>query len=201
MKWFLVAILLAALSTLIWFKRGDVRKEIDFRRAQQAREASVTSLNVEQLRNLLEQDDVEVRRMAAIRLAHANDATGRGALIASLYPQTIFATGTGNLQPIIVPGKSVRIGETIATLTAENILSPINGKVLRYYQSDEGSFKPGQRVAAILPKQDTVKDVIKAIALIGKASDAEELEEFAKSYPKFAAEVVSASQTIRARRK
>lgn len=201
MKWFLVAILLAALSTLIWFKRGDVRKEIDFRRAQQAREASVTSLNVEQLRNLLEQDDVEVRRMAAIRLAHANDATGRGALIASLYPQTIFATGTGNLQPIIVPGKSVRIGETIATLTAENILSPINGKVLRYYQSDEGSFKPGQRVAAILPKQDTVKDVIKAIALIGKASDAEELEEFAKSYPKFAAEVVSASQIIRARRK
>ena len=201
MKWFLVAILLAALSTLIWFKRGDVRKEIDFRRAQQAREASVTSLNVQQLRNLLEQDDVEVRRMAAIRLAHANDATGRGALIASLYPQTIFATGAGNLQPIIVPGKSVRIGETIATLTAENILSPINGKVLRYYQSDEGSFKPGQRVAAILPKEDAVKDVIQAIALIGKASDAEELEEFAKSYPKFAAEVVSASQTIRARRK
>ncbi len=201
MKWFLVAILLAALSTLIWFKRGDVRKEIDFRRAQQAREASVTSLNVEQLRNLLEQDDVEVRRMAAIRLAHANDATGRGTLIASLYPQTIFATGTGNLQPIIVPGKSVRIGETIATLTGENILSPINGKVLRYYQSDEGSFKPGQRVAAILPKEDAVRDVIQAIALIGKASDAEELEEFAKSYPKFAAEVVSASQTIRARRK
>ena len=201
MKWFLVAILLAALSTLIWFKRGDVRKEIDFRRAQQAREASVTSLNVEQLRNLLERDDAELRRMAAIHLAQANDPTGRGTLIASLYPQTIFATGVGILQPIIVPGKSVRIGETIATMTGENILSPINGKVLRYYQSDEGSFKPGQRVAAILPKDDAVKDVIGAIALIGKASDAEELEEFAKSYPKFAAEVVSASQTIRARRK
>ncbi len=182
-------------------KRDLIRGEIEFYQARKSREASIGSANAEELKNLLEQGDAEASRMAAVKLALGNDAAGRGILIASIYSQTLFATSAGKLESALQPGANLRIGQAIATIAGEIILSPINGRLRRYYESEGGSFQPGQRVAEVVPSETSVKEGIEALAIIGKASDAEELESFAKAYPQLAPIAVSASQTIRARRK
>ena len=200
-KWLAAAALFIVLCLAVWMKRDFIRGEIEFYQARQSREASIRSANTEELKNFLEQGDAEARRMAAVKLAQSGDAAGRGILIASIYSQTIFATSSGKLEALVQPGANVRIGQVIAVIAGESILSPINGRLRRYYQSEAGTFQPGQRVAEVVPNETSVKDGIESLAIIGKVADAEELESFAKAYPQFATIAVSASQTIRSRRK
>ncbi len=200
-KWLAGATLFIILCLSVWVKRDVIRGEIDFYQARKSREASIGSANTEELRKLLEQGDAEASRMAAVKLAQGNDAAGRAILIASIYSQTIFATSSGKLEVVLQPGANVRIGQTLAVIAGEKIFSVINGRLRRYYESEGGTFQPGQRVAEVVPNENSVKEAIEAIAIIGKAYDADELESFANAYPQFASIAASASQTIRARRK
>ncbi len=201
MKWLTAVTLFIVLCLSVWVKRDLIRSQIEFSQARQSREAFIRSANTEELKKLLEQDDAEAGRMAAAKLAQGNDAAGRAILIASIYSHTIFATSSGKLEPALQPGANVRIGQTIAAIAGEKILSSSNGRLRRYYESEGGTFQPGQRVAEIVPDETSVKEGIEALAIIGKASDADELESFAKAYPQFSSIAASASQTIRARRK
>lgn len=197
----LAAVVLLGLCAVGWTKREWITDAINFNSRQRNIAQAIASASPGQLREFLDQPDAELRRVAAVRLAQINDASGRAALVASLYPQTVFATGTGTFQVRIKPGATLKAGQVIANIGGQPMRSPITGQLLRFYEPQPGGYQPGHRVAEIAPAESDVKEVIDALGLVGKQSDAEELESLARAFPQYATETLSACQKIRTRRK
>ncbi len=197
----------AALVTLLGLcvlgltNRDRITEEINFGRQQRSVAQAITAASPDQLRGFLDQPDAELRRVAAVRLAQINDASGRSALVASLYPQTVFATGNGEFQARMKPGAILKAGQVFATLEGQSLRSPITGALFRFYQPQPGGFHLGHRVAEIVPAESNVREAIDALGLVGKQSDAEELESLARAFPNYSAETGAACQKIRSRRR
>ena len=183
-----------------WTQRVRITDEINYGRQQRSIALAISSSSPDKLREFLDQSDAELRRIAAVHLAQINDAYGRAALVASLYPQTVFSTGTGTFQAQGKPGDMLKAGQLIATLNAQPLRSPITGQLLRFYQPQPGGYQLGHRIAEIVPAEAGVKEAIEAIGLVGKQSDAEELESLARAFPQYSAETGAACRKIRARR-
>lgn len=202
MKRGLLLVVVLGVCALGWMKRDLLAEEINFRQRQRNIAQAISSSSPDELRAFLDQPDADLRRTAAVRLAQIKDASGRSALVASLYPQTIFSTGTGALEVRQRPGATVRAGQVIAIVGGQPPLrSPISGQLLRFYEPQSGGYQLGHRVAEIVPAESEVKEAIDAIGLVGKQSDAEELESLARAFPQYSVETQAACQKIRSRRK
>ena len=197
----LAAVVLLGVCVSGWTKRDWITDEINFNSRQRNIAQAVAAASPDQLREFLDQPDAELRRVAAVRLARINDASGRAALVASLYPQTVFATGNGVFQARMKLGAILKAGQVFATVGGQPLRSPITGALLRFYEPQPGGYQLGHRIAEIVPAEAGVKEAISAIGLVGKQSDAEELESLARAFPLYAAETRSARQKIRSRRK
>lgn len=200
-RWLIVAaVALLGVCVVGWTKHEWITDAINFNSRQRNIAQAIAAASPDQLREFLDQPDAELRRVAAVRLARINDASGRAALVASLYPQTVFATGTGTFQVRIKPGATLKAGQVIANIGGQPVRSPITGQLLRFYEPQPGGYQFGHRVAEIAPAESGVKEAIDAIGLVGKQSDAEELESLARAFPKYSVETNAACQKIRTRR-
>ena len=185
----------------LWLKGSWLAGEWEARSAQQQRDRKIAAAPAGQLRTFLEDDDAELRRMAAVRLAQNGDASGRAVLAGSLYPQTVFAASSGVFLAEAKAGVMVNAGQTIARIGRAALRSPIYGELRRYYPAAPPGYMAGHRVAEIVPGEASVKQAIEAIASIGNLSDAGELELLAKAFPQYRTEAMAASQKIHRGRK
>ena len=204
-RWVVTAVVPLMVVLLIgaaaWSKRDWIASEIHFRQHQAYIAQAAASSNSDQLHAFLDQPDSELRRVAAVQLARRNEPAGRAALVAALYPQTVFATGSGPFETKLMPQANVKAGQPIATIAGKSLPSPITGQLLRFYPPQPGGYQLGHRVAEIGPSEPNVREAIEALGLVGKQSDAEELESLARSFPQFAPDTTAACQKIRSRRK
>ena len=197
-----MAIALVCAATAVgWMKRDVISGEIEQRLNQRKLAQAVAASNPSQLRELLENSEPELRRTAAVRLAQLADDSGRALLVASLYPQNVFALSGGSLEGQLRQGTTVTAGQELGRIGGQALRSPIGGQLHRYYEPQAGGYQLGHRVVEIVPAEASVLESIGAIGLVGKQSDAEELESLARAYPQYSDAVKAACLKIRARRK
>ena len=201
MKWFLLLFAFGLSGLAYWWSGSEIREDLAARQAHKKLEQSVDAAPTAVLHQWLDHENPETRRLAAIRLAAANDSLAQRVLVASLYPVVLFSAESGKAEWLIGPGVTVNQGRILGRVNGQDVVSPIPGILRKVYEPTGNEVKPGQRIADVAPREEAVVAVIEALGKIGKTSDAEELEEFARSYPRLAEKALAASQIIRSRRR
>ena len=201
MKWFLLLFALVLSGLAYWWSGSEIREDLAARQAHKKLEQAVDAAPAAVLHQWLDHESPETRRLAAIRLAAANDALAQRVLVASLYPVVLYSSESGKAEWLIGPGVTVNQGRILGRVNGQDVVSPIPGILRKVYEPTGNEVRPGQRIADVAPREEAVVAVIEALGKIGKTSDAEELEEFARSYPRLAEKALAASQIIRSRRK
>ena len=201
MKWFLLFVAFGLAGLAYWWSCSELRIEFLASQAHKKLEKNVEEAPVAVLHQWLDHENPEMRRLAAVRLAGQNDATAQRVLIAALYPVVMFSAESGKTVWLVSAGTVVHQDRILGTVNGQNVLSPIPGILRKIYEPTGNQVQPGQRIADVAPREEAVVTVIEALGKIGKTSDAEELEEFARSYPRLAPKALAASKMIRDRRK
>lgn len=201
MKWFLLLFAFGLCGLAYWWSGSETREDLAVRQAHKKFEQAVDAAPAAQLQQWLDHENPETRRLAAIRLAEKNDASAQRVLVASLYPVVLFSAESGKAEWLTGPGVTVNQGRILARVNGHDVVSPIPGILRKVYEPTGNEVRSGQRLADVAPREEAVVEVIEALGKIGKTSDAEELEEFARSYPRLAEKALAASRIIRSRRK
>lgn len=123
------------------------------------------------LKELLSDSDASVRRSAAISLAGLGDISARDTLVASIAPQQIRSTAAGSISFRIQPADTAGADTTIAIVGETLVESGVAGTVMRHVVKDGEMVSRGQVVLEILPPEDELADSLRALALVGNASD------------------------------
>jgi len=115
-----------------------------------------------------------VRYNAALSLVRFGDASGRPQIVGLLQPAVITAPAAGKVVDAAASGTAVRDGGLVLKfVTNENtseIRSPIAGRV-RSVAATGQNVAAGAQVASIEPAQEQVWEALRALYLIGEASD------------------------------
>ena len=201
MKWFLLLCAFGVAGLAYWWNGSELRVEMLARQSHKKLVQAVDAAPDAVLHQWLDHENPETRRLAAIRLAGKNDGSGQRVLIAALYPVVVFSSEAGQTEWLVQPGRALYQGRILGKVNGQDVVSPIPGILRKIYEPAGNEVKPGQRLADIASREDAVLAVVEALGKIGKLSDAEELEEFIRSYPRLTEQAMAASQMIRSRRK
>jgi HEAT repeat protein len=135
---------------------------------------------------LLADNDLLVRRNAALSLVRFGDTSGHNEILLILQPTIVFAAGSGVVDYRAKEGGSVERNEPIAQLTqaaglTQDIYSSVPGRLARRTVADGASVTSGQELAVIAPGEDHVWEALRALLLIGRPEDIPRIEPFAYS--------------------
>lgn len=146
-----------------------------------------------------------VRANAALGLVRFGDAAGEPELRAMLQPFTLSAPAAGMIKFRMKEQDNVRNGTIIARIRPAgsgqqvDVASPVGG-VIGKFLAPQGSFVAlGGGVAVIAPDEVQVMESLRALYLVGRSEDLDDVERFASGAPGMPDRVrLQAQETARA---
>ena len=174
-KWYPQIVALAAhpaadvRMTAAWVM-GDDNKSEDFHAA---------------LKNLLNDSEPAVRRMAALSLSRFNDASGRAELVSMLRPHSVKLSQAGTLLTVLPVNSSVTREAMLARMrdeqgTVQEVRAPVAGKIERVSVTDGASVAAGAELIVLAPDSKNAWEALRALYLVGAAEDLPEIERYAR---------------------
>jgi len=137
----------------------------------------------EALLRLLHDPDPMVRRNAAPALAAFGDPAGRAELVAMLQPFTLTAPLSGTLHLRLKPGDYVNAGTMVAHIGDTEVRAAVPGEVRVLDQQDGARVHAGDPLIDLSPDRNHVWEALRALYLVGNASDLEAVERFTRPMP------------------
>ena len=137
------------------------------------------------LLRLLNDPEPLVRRNAALALIRFNDASGRPELLATLKPYPVVAPAGGVVSSTLNEGSPVSRGTLLARIKQANesvleVRSPLPGKIVSIASKNEASVKTGDTVLQLSSDTNSLWEVLRGLALVGRAEDLNEIERYAQ---------------------
>lgn len=121
-----------------------------------------------------------VRRNAALALAAFGDAAARPELIAMLRPVTVTSPRGGNLKYRLKPDEYVNPGTLIARVADTEVRAAVPGAVRALDARDDSPVQPGAPVATISPDKNHVWEALRALYLVGRPEDLEDVRRYTR---------------------
>jgi len=141
------------------------------------------------LRTLANDPAPLVRWNAALALTRFSDAAAEPQLQAMLQPFTLTAPRAGTLEFRLREQDVVQSGGVVARISGGNdvkpldVVSPLNGKVVRLPAKDAGPIEAGEAIAIIEPGEAQVFEALRALLLIGHSESLPDVERLAAGIP------------------
>lgn len=137
------------------------------------------------LLKLVSDDEPMVRRNAALALVRFNDSSGHEELLAALKPFAVTATSDGVVSSTLNAGSPVSRGTLLGRIKQANgvvleVRSPLPGKIATIAGRNGASVAAGDTVLAISSDADSLWEVLRGLALIGRTEDLSEIERYAQ---------------------
>ncbi len=134
----------------------------------------------EALLRLLQDPDPLVRRNAAPALAAFGDPAGRPVLVEMLQPFTITAPAAGVLRFRLKLGDYVNSGTLVAHIGETEVRAAVPGAVAALDRPEGAQVRAGDPLAELSPDKNHVWEALRALYLVGNASDLEAVERFTR---------------------
>jgi hypothetical protein len=136
------------------------------------------------LGRFLQDPNPMVQRNAALGLVRFHDSAGHAIILAMLKPSVLDTPVLGILQARAKEGDAVNPGTEVARVQAgaqkTSVQSKVSGRFGKWLIADGASVTAGQHLAAILPSDDTLWEALRALYLIGDASDLDAVALYAR---------------------
>jgi Biotin-lipoyl like/HEAT repeat len=136
------------------------------------------------LLQLLRDPEAMVRWNAALALVRFSDATGEPELHFMLRPYGLLAPQLGTVVFRLKEQEAVSAGSLVARINGDNrkvteVRSPLAGRLERWVAKDGAQVETGQEIATISPGWEQVWEALRALYLVGKPADLNDVERFA----------------------
>ena len=156
------------------------------------------------LLSLLPDRDPLVRRNAALALVRFHDASGHAEIAAMLRPYTLNAVASGKLSYRLKVDDSVGRGTMMAHLDNIELRSPVPGFFEEMIAKEGAYIQAGAPVLSISPADEQAWEAMRALYLIGTATDLGEINRYARGSdphmsPRVAQQAQLAAAAIRQR--
>jgi len=140
------------------------------------------------LRRLLGDPEPAVRANAALGLVRFQDASGESELRLMLRPYAIVASCGGTIKFRLREQDAVSAGSVVAQIEAGDrataeVRSPLAGKLERRTAADGTKVVRGDPIAVLSPGEEQVWEALRALLLVGKPDDLEDVERFTGAVP------------------
>ncbi len=135
------------------------------------------------LLRLIHDPEPNVRRNAALALAAYGDAEARPELLAMLHSYEIAAPSAGVLRYRLKAGEYVNGGTLVAHIGQAEVRSPLPGEVEALERSDGATIAAGEPIVSLLPDKNHVWESLRALYLVGRPADLEQVERFTRPFP------------------
>jgi hypothetical protein len=137
------------------------------------------------LLRLLRDPEAMVRWNAALALVRFGDAAGEPELHFMLCPYGLLAPQSGTVIFRLKEQERLNAGSLIARIKASDqrvteVRSPLEGHLERWIVKDGAQVKTGQEIASISPGWEQVWEALRALYLVGKPADLNDVERFAR---------------------
>jgi hypothetical protein len=159
----------------------------------------------EALLKLIHDPEPMVRRNAALGLAGFGDGAARGELVAMLRPYAVRAAAAGPVRYRLKLGDYVNPGTLLARVGESEVRSPAPGEVRTLEHKEGDAVAPGDALAELSADKNHVWEALRALYVVGKAEDLEDVQRFTRPVPGLPESVVRqaalTAQAIQARGK
>ena len=137
------------------------------------------------LLKLLRDPEAMVRWNAALALVRFRDPAGEPELHFMLRPYGLLAPRSGTVTFRLKEQETVSAGSLVARITGEDrrvteVRSPLAGRMERWVAMDGAEVKSGQEIATISPGWEQVWEALRALYLVGKPADLNDVERLAR---------------------
>lgn len=156
------------------------------------------------LLKLIGDENVAVRRNAAVQLVRFGDASGRAELRATLQPYNLLAPVEGTITSVLVAGGTVSENSLVARITTsqnqvQEIRSPLPGKLTGVTAHEGVKVSQSDVILTIAPDSDFVYEALRALWFVGEAEDLPDVERYARGVEGMPERVKQqAAQTLKA---
>lgn len=141
----------------------------------------------EELRKLLQDTVPMVRWNAALALVRFHDAAGEQQLRTMLRPLSVLASQGGSVVFRVKEGEEVNNGSLLAEVQGlagvAQVRSPLAGRVERLGVADGTKVNSGETIACLAPGAEQVWESLRALYLVGREEDLDDVERFARGVP------------------
>ena len=137
----------------------------------------------EALLRLVQDPDPMVRRNAATALAVFGDGTARPELVAMLQPFTVTAPLAGVVRYRLKEGDYVNAGTLVAHIGDTEVRAAVPGEVRALDGKEGAAVKAGDPLVELSPDKNHVWEALRALYLVGNASDVDAVERFTHPMP------------------
>jgi hypothetical protein len=160
------------------------------------------------LLKLLSDQETMVRRNASLALVRFNDASGRRELLSALKPLPVTAEVDGIVSSTLNEGSPVARGTLLARIREPRgivveVRSPQPGRIETVARRDGERVGAGETVLTISSDANSLWEVLRGLALIGRAEDLNEIDRYARgvdSLPdRIKAQATQTAKTIQSR--
>jgi hypothetical protein len=137
------------------------------------------------LLKLVRDSDPTVQWNAALALARFGDAAGEPPLKFMLRPFELRTPSAGRVNFRISLSDAVRSGSIVARIKTDgssvaDVRSPLSGVVQRLAATEGAPVAAGDVIAVISPDEQQVWEALRALDLVGRVEDLDEVEHFTK---------------------
>ena len=148
----------------------------------------------EALLRLVRDPEPMVRRNAALSLAAFDDPAARPELVAMLKPYTVTSPAAGVVRYRLKAGDYVNPRTMIAHVGDVEARSPVPGEVRALEKADGTSVKAGDALADLGADKNHVWEALRALVLVGRKEDLEDVQRFTRPISGMPAAVVRQAQ-------
>lgn len=146
------------------------------------------------LLEMLPDDELLVRRNAALALVRFADPSGLEEMRAMLLPYSVRAPGDGVVDYLVGEGEEVHLGNPLVRLShqgdVQEVRSPLSSSVQSLPRLQGTEVNAGTELLTLLPDANHVWESLRAIALVGGVEELELVKSIAEN-SSFALEVQS----------
>ena len=135
------------------------------------------------LLHLLSDPEPMVRRNAALSLAAFGDGAGRPELRAMLRPFTLSVRVAGAVHWRVTGSEVVTAGTILGSVGRAEIRAPVPGAISRLYLGEGMAAGQGTALAELSPDPDHVWESLRALYLVGRSADLEDVMRFTRPVP------------------
>jgi biotin carboxyl carrier protein len=135
------------------------------------------------LLKLLVDSDPMVQRNAALSLVRFADASGHDAIVSMLRPYEITSPSAGKMEERLKPGEVVNpgtlLGHIATSAQSRELRATVPGTVEKWLVTNGAVVPTGQPVISIVPSEKMVWESLRALYLIGRAEDLNDVGRYA----------------------